>query len=316
VFIWHEAGRQRRKTLGRFPVWTIGKARREASKLRLKADAGQSVAAARGSRVEDLAEKWLGIVDQTRSAGTARKYHRLLRRHILPRFGKIEPRGISRNAVEQWHGDISAGRPIEGNRALAVLAAFCGWLERDHLIERNPVPGLRRNPENQRNTFLTGEQIEAALVALDADEDRSAAMAIQLAILTGCRIGEACASSLTREQIDEEHSLWIKQAGQVKQRKLHGVPIPKAAVAVALMLIELGPPIYQDCLLCWHRVRLKIGRPDVRIHDLRHSRASALARHGASLQQIGKLLGHASTRTTERYSHLVAADLRELVERH
>src|SRR5262245_8966427 len=74
VFIWHEAGRQRGKTLGRFPVWSIGKARREASRLRLKADAGQSVAAARGSRLEILAEKWLAIVHQIRAAETYRKY--------------------------------------------------------------------------------------------------------------------------------------------------------------------------------------------------------------------------------------------------
>jgi integrase len=313
VFIWHEAGRQRRKTMGRFPVWTIGKARREASKLRLKADAGQSVAAARGSRFEDLAEKWLDIVGKTRSPETYRKYDRLMRKLILSRFGKIEPRGLTRNAIEHWHAEISAGRPIEANRALACLSAFLGWVERDHLIERNPVPGLRRNPENQRHVFLAADEMVATHAALDADEDRPAALAIKLALLTGCRIGECC--SLTSDQIDAVHALWVKQAGQVKQRKLHAVPIPKAAVTVALQLIQLGPPTYKDCHNCWERVRLKIGRADVRIHDLRHTRASALARHGASLQQIGKLLGHASPQTTQRYSHLVAADLRDLVER-
>jgi integrase len=302
--------------MGRFPVWTIGKARREASKLRLKADAGHSVAAARGSRFEDLAEKWLDIVGKTRAAETARKYQRLMRRHILPRFGKIEPRGITRNAVEHWHADVSAGRPIEANRALACLSAFLGWLENDRLIERNPVPGLRRNPENERNVFLTAAEIEAAHKALDADPDRAAALAIQLAILTGCRIGETCAPNLQREQIDAAHALWIKQAGQTKQRKLHAVPMPKAGVEVALDLIEIGPPSYEACYDCWQRVKHAIGRPDAVIHDLRHSRASALARHGASLPQIGKVLGHASQRTTERYAHLVAADLRDLVERH
>ena len=315
VFIWHEAGRQRRKTLGRFPVWTIGKARREASRLRLKADSGQSVAAARGARFEDLAEKWLDIVSRTRARETYRKYSRLMRKLILPRFGKLEPRGLTRNAIEHWHAEVSAGRPIEGNRALACLSAFLGWLDHDHLIERNPVPGLRRNPENERNVFLAAGEITAAHAALDADEDRAAALAIKLALLTGCRIGEACAPNLQSEQIDAAHGLWVKQAGRTKQRRLHAVPIPKAAVSVALKLIQLGPPAYDRCHKCWERVRAKIKRPDVVLHDLRHSRASALARHGASLPQIGRVLGHASPRTTQRYLHLVAADLRDLVER-
>jgi site-specific recombinase XerD len=48
---------------------------------------------------------------------------------------------------------------------------------------------------------------------------------------------------------------------------------------------------------------------------LRHSRASALARGGASLMQIGKVLGHTAPATTARYSHLVDRDLVDLIER-
>ena len=42
VFDWRErdTGKQRRLTLGRFPTWTVGKARLHAGKLRLKADTG------------------------------------------------------------------------------------------------------------------------------------------------------------------------------------------------------------------------------------------------------------------------------------
>ena len=58
-----------------------------------------------------------------------------------------------------------------------------------------------------------------------------------------------------------------------------------------------------------------IGRPDVRIHDLRHTRATALARNGASLMQIGRVLGHTAPVSTARYAHLVDSDLVDLVER-
>ncbi|MCU7836057.1 MAG: tyrosine-type recombinase/integrase [gamma proteobacterium symbiont of Taylorina sp.] len=40
-------------------------------------------------------------------------------------------------------------------------------------------------------------------------------------------------------------------------------------------------------------------------HSLRHTAASNLAKAGQSLLQIGVILGHKSTQTTLRYSHLV-----------
>ena len=40
------------------------------------------------------------------------------------------------------------------------------------------------------------------------------------------------------------------------------------------------------------------------MHDLRHSFASTGAAGGMGLPIIGKLLGHASTVTTQRYAHL------------
>ena len=53
----------------------------------------------------------------------------------------------------------------------------------------------------------------------------------------------------------------------------------------------------------------------LRIHDLRHSFASFAVADGASLFLIGKLLGHASARTTERYAHLSNNPLQDAADR-
>ena len=51
-------------------------------------------------------------------------------------------------------------------------------------------------------------------------------------------------------------------------------------------------------------VTKRANQTGLRIHDLRHSFASALVADGATLHLVAKLLGHANTRVTERYAHL------------
>ncbi|MBR1153567.1 site-specific integrase [Bradyrhizobium sp. JYMT SZCCT0428] len=313
VFDWRDNGRQRRATIGRFPAWTIGKARTHAGKMRLKADVGEIVTPGRGGRVADLIEEWKETVKVTRRPSTAKSYLRLIDSHIVPAFGKGEPKGITRNAIELWHGEIAKRTSTEANRAIAVLSAFLSWLEHDKKIDRNPAKGVRRRPENQRHVFLDADEITAAHAALDADDTRNAALALRLALLTGCRIGEVLL--LEPSQIDAKRKLWIKPAASTKQKKLHIVPLQAEALAIAKELLHIGLPDYDGCRRAWLRVRTIIGREDIRVHDLRHSRASALARGGASLPQIGRVLGHTAPGTTQRYAHLVATDLADLVER-
>jgi integrase-like protein len=59
--------------------------------------------------------------------------------------------------------------------------------------------------------------------------------------------------------------------------------------------------------------RAKIG--DFRWKDLRHTFASRLRMAGVDIQDIRDLLGHCSTRMTERYAHLAPGKLHEAVQR-
>jgi integrase len=313
VFDWRENGRQRRATLGQHPAWTIGKARTHASKMRLKADTGEVVTPARGERVTDLAEQWCEVVKLTRRPGTAVGYSLAINNYIVPTFGKMEPRAITRNMIEVWHGKNAQDAPIQANRSLGVLSAFMTWLEHDKKITSNPCRGIRRCPENQRHVFLDADEIAAAHAALSGDNNRSAALALRLALLTGCRIGEVV--GLTAGQLNAKRKLWIKPAATTKQKKVHIVPLQPEALAIAQELLRIGLPDYESCKRAWKRARKIVGCKDVRIHDLRHSRASALARGGASLPQIGRVLGHTAPATTQRYAHLVATDLVDLIER-
>ena len=61
-------------------------------------------------------------------------------------------------------------------------------------------------------------------------------------------------------------------------------------------------------------MRTEAELSDVRLHDLRHTYATVALRHGESVLAIGRLLGHASARTTLKYTHLADAMVRESIE--
>ncbi len=54
--------------------------------------------------------------------------------------------------------------------------------------------------------------------------------------------------------------------------------------------------------------------PGLRIYDLRHSAASFMVNSGVDLFAVGKVLGHASYQSTQRYSHLAADTVLAAVE--
>lgn len=60
----------------------------------------------------------------------------------------------------------------------------------------------------------------------------------------------------------------------------------------------------------WDAIRCAIGRPAMRMHDLRHSYASLAVSRGVDLKTVGDLLGHADLSTTSRYAKPDAKALR------
>jgi len=213
-------------------------------------------------------------------------------------------RALTRNRIEIWHGKLAQRVPVRANRALAVLSSFLTWLEHDHRIDHNPCKSVRKRSESPRQVFLSAKEIAAAHKALKAHNDRSAALTLRLTLLTGCRIGEAL--KLAPDQIDSARKVWVKPAAYVKTSRTHIIPLQAEARDVAKQLLDVGVPTYDGVRIVWERVKEIIGRPECRIHDLRHSRASSLARAGASLVEIGAVLGH---------TNLVSGDLVALVER-
>jgi integrase len=64
----------------------------------------------------------------------------------------------------------------------------------------------------------------------------------------------------------------------------------------------------------WNTAVAKAGIEDFRFHDLRHSAASYLVMNGASLAEVGAVLGHKTVQMTKRYTHLADGHTKRAVE--
>ncbi len=76
---------------------------------------------------------------------------------------------------------------------------------------------------------------------------------------------------------------------------------------------KTGRPII-NIAKAWKRVLAKAEIAHARPHDLRHTAASVAAAAGSSLLMIGGVLGHRSSKTTERYAHLADDPVRTTAE--
>ncbi|HEX6502899.1 MAG TPA: site-specific integrase [Terriglobales bacterium] len=344
-------GRERRYTIGRHPELTALAARERAIQLRGKILDGidplqQRLDAQNEPTVDDLAKDYLErYAKPHKRASSLRNDRQMLEQIILPKIGLIRVGAVSRRDIEGVHHGLKE-TPYRANRVLALLSKMFSLAMEWRWRADNPVKGVPRYPEDKRETWLTVEQVEALLGALDNYADQSAANAIRLLIVTGARESEVLTA--TWDQFDLKRAIWTKPSHHTKQKKIEHTPLSDTAMQLLRRMNEartsavlfpgqkngkvspdarvtIRRPWVQVCKAAGLAVAeqvpgkrkklLTIWKPTVRIHDLRHTFASHLVSSGESLHIVGKLLGHTLPQTTARYAHLADSALRDAANR-
>jgi len=345
------AGRQRRMTFGRWPEWSVSAARTRAKELRREIDGGGDPLGERGSmreapRITDMIARYVELHLPHLAALNAADQRSMMEKLIAPAWGRMLVTEVSAYDVELLLTKVAEGRarpskskpnnrarklqsakptPVRANRVGEVVRKMFAYAVKWGWREDNPAMGFRRRMEAPRERYLSHEEIARLAAALDAAEDARGAGIIRLCMLTGARVGEVRQARF--EDFNLEHLSWTKPATTTKQRRVHRVPISDEAAAIVRLRRQAvfagcpwlfpgdvpGQPV-QEIRRFWQRMQREAGIEDVRIHDLRHTFASLLVSGGASLEMIGKLLGHSQMQTTQRYAHLMDSPLRAGVD--
>lgn len=326
-------GRTRRYMLGMYGPVTPDEARKQAMILLGQVKAGidpadQRDAARRAGTVKELGKRFLEQYVATRcKPTTAAEYKRSVELLINPKLGTRRLADIVRADISELHYEMR-DIPYQANRTLGVLSRMFNLAEEWGLRPdgSNPCRHVKKYKETKRERFLSGEEITELGKVLDAveatgEESRAAVACLRLLLLTGCRLREI--QTLKWEYVDfTDYCLRLPDS----KTGAKVVNIGQAAIDVlkGIARIEDNPYVIvgtkpgahlTDMQRPWRRIRKRAGLPEVRIHDLRHTFASAGLALGEGLPMIGKLLGHTQIQTTARYAHLASDPVKQAAER-
>ena len=322
-------GRQKQHKIGRCEDITLAQARKAAQRLRsevvMGGDPGAAKALIRSIPVySELADMHLADAKlHQRAYSTTEMY---LRRHIIPKWGRVRLTDITARAVAQWLADKRAEglapATVEKIRVLFGRSFVLGARWDVPGTDKNPTRGIPRKPlNNARERFLTAEEAARLLAAVAASQNPQLQHIVGLLLLTGARVRELLDARW--EHVDAERRSWLIPTS--KTGKSRRVPLSTAALAIieALPRFKGCPWLVPnpDTLMPfvsikhgWQRA-IRVARlPGLRIHDLRHSAASFMVNSGVDLFAVGKVLGHASYQSTQRYAHLANDTLLAAVE--
>jgi integrase len=190
-----------------------------------------------------------------------------------------------------------------------------------------PFPDIEINEHNYR---WVSQETQIALFNLVPEYDKNI---VGFLMLHGCRPSECRALRCKNVNLESEAiTISATFSGRVYREKRKGkgskpvtIPIhPEMLLCIAervksnhpeafLFVNRKGNPYSENALRrAWDFVREKAGiDKSLRLYDFtRHSFASNLINSGTSLFKVSKLLGHSSTKMTEKYTHARVDDLR------
>ncbi|EPC4839178.1 tyrosine-type recombinase/integrase [Salmonella enterica] len=197
--------------------------------------------------------------------------------------------------------------PITINREQSLLSGvFTALIKAEQFSQGNPLSSLQRiKTTDNEKTFLTADQIDRLLLALDGDNLRLA----KFTLSTGARWDEA--AQMQRSRILKYKAVFT----DTKSGKNRTVPI-SVTLHDEITKNRRSGKIFPKASYKAFRNTLKrlfdlpAGQAT---HVLRHTFASHFMMNGGNILTLQKILGHASINQTMVYAHLAPDYLNDAV---
>ncbi len=254
-------------------------------------------------------------------------YWKLLDLAILPTLGGKALVDISPADVHRWHDGLP-GTPTQNGNAYQLLRSLMADALEDEMIERNPVriKGAGKPAPKAKGQALNIGELQAYTAAADRH-----ALLLLLAAWCGLRSGEDrglrhCDVADDGSAIKVEQT--VSKIGRGKDRTWY-IGAPKTAAGMRRIAV---PPHLRPMLRAWldaydgpadgllfpagdgrspmdsvvlwraHKAAaVAIGRPSLKIHDLRRTALTLAGQTGATVKELQNMAGHTTLQMVQTY---------------
>ncbi len=286
----------------------------------------------------DRIEKFLRYIsaDKGRSALTLKTYRADLENfcaYLQATDRQLDWQDVDRDLIRGWVAQMMEThyKPTYVRRRLSAVRSFYQYLMQQGLANRNPAAEVK-GPKLGKPlpTFLREEELNRLFDSdelFDSTPEQQRDRLILLTLYsTGIRLAELVGLDLTDVSLaDRQLSV------QGKRDKQRLIPFGEELAAELSRYVKTIRPE----LAAEHERAFFVGRGGLRItrgyvagmvhkrlsavttlakkspHVLRHSFATAMLNHGADIESVKELLGHASLAATAIYTHVSLAELKE-----
>src|ERR1700738_4696082 len=285
--------RLRKYTIGPYGRVTLQMARAEAQKLLAARLEGRDPATEKreskrrmtADRVDDLIEVF--IVQHVSKTRKAAEISRLLRREVVSRWGNRCVHAIGKRDIVELASEIAQrGTPMAANTLLKVIKTFLNWCVGRAVIDASPAEGVPLpGKEVARDRVLTNNELASIIWAAR-------------------QIGGAYGGivEMVAEEIDVNSRTWPLPGSRTKNGKPHIVHLSEACIKLIKRASGLGSYVFsisgvkpfQNFTNAKRALDELSGVTGWRLHDLRRTCVSGMARLGVPPHVADKILNHQS----------------------
>jgi integrase len=269
------------------------------------------------------AEDWLAAQADL-APKTRERYAGIIRRHIQPRWGRVQLASVTHADVQRWLTGLDLA-PASVRKTHRVLSMVLAYAVKDGRLATNPAAGVSLPRIRQaEKRFLTHQQVHELAEAC-GDEYR---LAVLFLAYTGLRWGEMAALKVRRIDFLRRRVLVAESVtpvrggmtwGDTKGHERREVALPRFLIDDLSRQVAGRTP--DDLVFTGQRgaamrsgtfrrgplaaAAKTIGVPGFHPHELRHTAASLAIASGADIKVVQQMLGHKSaTMTLDQYGHL------------
>lgn len=314
----------------------------EEAKLRTEVKEGQHRAP--GMTVAALLDNWMAQAESKLSPLTVVNYEKSIRLYLKPAIGKVKITDLTVGQVERLYGKLEASGGLDGaplspttvRLAHAALRRALHHAMRNEWVTRN-VAALAESPSVEKAVTRTPTPDEITALIDRAEPDLADLIALTAGL--GLRRGEACAVRwsdihsghvlIERSAIELSHKVTVKSPKSGKARQVPIGPglsarLKARRVRMAERALSFGASLSEDSYVLsdevdgslplhpnlasdrFRRHARKEGIP-VRLHDLRHAKATYALAAGVPATDVANAMGWASTKMLfDTYGHHTA----------